>query len=169
MVSNKHWRTGLCAIMSQRPLCFTRRAPSGWSLGDRKGDSLTPACYKLEALREHWPQPNASIIELWQFFPDPDRDPEGTPGSPKCNQSLSRPHPSSALHKMLSKSVSNFFNNPVNADFGLRTPGSGRWSGSSPKLIPVVLAHALPLQEISSKSVHNFSSYPTDRQTNRLK
>jgi len=27
------------------------------------------------------------------------------------------------------------------------------------------LGHALPLQEISSKSVHNFFSYPTDRQT----
>jgi len=25
-----------------------------------------------------------------------------------------------------------FFDNPVNPDFGLRTPGSGRWSGSSP-------------------------------------
>jgi len=30
------------------------------------------------------------------------------------------------------------------------------------------LGHALPLQEISSKSVHNFFSYLTDRQTNRL-
>jgi len=27
---------------------------------------------KLEVLREHRPPPNASIIELWQFFPDPD-------------------------------------------------------------------------------------------------
>ena len=36
---------------------------------------------QLEVLREHRPPPNASIIELWQFFPDPDRDPEWTPGS----------------------------------------------------------------------------------------
>jgi len=31
-----------------------------------------------------------------------------------------------ALHKISSKSVGNFFANPVNADFGLQTPGSGR-------------------------------------------
>ena len=43
-----------------------------------------------------------------------------------------------ALHKISSKSVGNFFDNPVNADFGLRAPGSGRWSGSSPKLNPLV-------------------------------
>jgi len=29
------------------------------------------------------------------------------------------------------------------------------------------MGHALPLQEISSKSVHNFFSYPTDRQTDK--
>jgi len=29
------------------------------------------------------------------------------------------------------------------------------------------LSHALPLQKISSKSVHKFPSNPTDRQTNR--
>ena len=34
-------------------------------------------------------------------------------------------------------------------------------------LITWSLGHALPLQEISSKSVHNFFSYPTDRQTNK--
>jgi len=34
-------------------------------------------------------------------------------------------------------------------------------------LITWSLGHALPLQEISSKSVHNFFSYPTDRQTDR--
>jgi len=37
--------------------------------------------FKLEVLREHRPPLNASIIELWQFFPDPDRDPEWTPVS----------------------------------------------------------------------------------------
>ena len=31
-----------------------------------------------------------------------------------------------ALHKISSKSVGNFFDNPVDADFGLQTPGSGR-------------------------------------------
>ena len=43
-----------------------------------------------------------------------------------------------ALHKISSKSLGNFFDNPVNADFGLRTPGSGQWSGSSPKLNSLV-------------------------------
>ena len=32
----------------------------------------------------------------------------------------------SALHNISSKSVGNFFDNPVNADFGLRTPGAVR-------------------------------------------
>jgi len=36
---------------------------------------------KLEVLREHRHPPNVRIIELWQFFPDPDRDPERTSGS----------------------------------------------------------------------------------------
>jgi len=36
---------------------------------------------ELEVYREHRPPPNASIIELWQFFPDPDHDPERTLGS----------------------------------------------------------------------------------------
>jgi len=73
---------------------------------------------KLEVLREHRPPPNASIIELlndfcrasvlcvltkWQFFPDPDRDPEWCGSSPKCNQLVSSP----ALHKISSKSVGN--------------------------------------------------------------
>jgi len=31
-----------------------------------------------------------------------------------------------ALHKIALKSVGNIFDNPVNADFRLRTPGSGR-------------------------------------------
>jgi len=34
-------------------------------------------------------------------------------------------------------------------------------------LITWSMSHALPLQEISSKSVHDFFSYPTDRQTDR--
>ena len=46
---------------------------------------------------------------------------------------------------------------------GPSEPGVQRTSGerTSP------FTQALPLQEISSKSVHNFFSYPTDRQTNR--
>jgi len=28
----------------------------------------------IEVLREHKPPPNVSLIELWQFFPDPDGD-----------------------------------------------------------------------------------------------
>jgi len=90
---------------------------------------------KLEVLRQHRPPPNASIIELWQFFPDPDRDSERTPGSGSwCGYviSWSLGH-TPALHKISSKSVGNFFDNPVNPDFGLRTPGSGRWSELSPK------------------------------------
>ena len=67
-----------------------------------------------------------------------------------------------ALHKISSKSVGNCFDNAVNADFGLRTPGSRQWSGSSPKLNSLAT-----LQEISSKSVHNFFTYPTDRHTDK--
>jgi len=75
--------------------------------------------------------------------------------------------------QLWSESTVYFFDNPVNPDFGLRTPGSGRWSGSSPKFKWLKfgddwsLGHALPLQDISSKSVHNFFSYPTDRQTDK--
>ena len=63
-------------------------------------------------------------------------------------------------------------------------PGSESWSGfrngipdpdgdpdRHQNLITWSLGHPcpIPLQEISSKSVHNFFSYPTDRQTNRPK
>ena len=65
--------------------------------------------------------------------------------------------------QLWSESTRYFFDNPVNPDFGLRTPGSGRWSGSSPKFKHLV-PWSLLLQEISSKSVHNFFIYPTDRQ-----
>jgi len=66
-----------------------------------------------------------------QFFPDPDRDPERTPGSGSDadrhqNVISWSPGHAPALHKISSKSVGNFFGNPVNPDFGLRTPGSGR-------------------------------------------
>ena len=39
--------------------------------------------------------------------------------------------------------------------------------GKTKNLSPWSLGHALPLRKISSKSVHNFVSYPTDRQTDR--
>jgi len=71
------------------------------------------------------------------------------------------------LHKISSKSVGNFFDNLVNLDFGLRIPGSGRRSGSSPKFNHLVSGPCSTLQEISSKSVHNFFSYPTDRKADK--
>jgi len=53
----------------------------GYSLVAGRKQKRVRKLLKLEVLREHRPPPNASIIELWQFFPDPDRDPERTPGS----------------------------------------------------------------------------------------
>ena len=69
--------------------------------------------------------------------------------------------------QLWSESTRYFFDNPVNPDFGLRTHGSGRWSGSSPKCIPLVPGPCPTPPKMSSKSVHNFFSYPTDRQTDR--
>ena len=53
--------------------------------------------------------------------------------------------------------------NPVNPDFWLRTPGSGRWSGSSPKLNSLVPGPC----PTPPRNLCNFFSYPTDRQTDR--
>ena len=53
----------------------------------------------------------------------------------------------------------------MNLDFGLLDPDGD--PDRHQNLITWSLGHALPLQEISSKSVHNFCSYPTDRQTDR--
>jgi len=93
-----------------------------------------------------------------------------------------------ALHKISSKSIGNFFDrpNPVNQDFGLLDPDVDPdrhlclwnhptcWRCTNKIIIiiyyylsPWSLGHAMPLQEILSKSVHNFVSYPTDRQTDR--
>ena len=83
-----------------------------------------------------------------------------------------------ALHKVSSKSsksigiYSHFFNNSVNSDsqisdFELLDRDSN--PDRHQTLITWSLVHSLPLQEISSKSIHNFFSYPTDRQTNRPK
>jgi len=86
----------------------------------RKADALTitqpshPVIhYNQKHSREHRPPPNASIIELWQFVLDPDRDPEWTPADLDSDAdrhqniiSSSLGH-STALHKISSKSVGN--------------------------------------------------------------
>ena len=51
------------------------------------------------------------------------------------------------------------------SDFGL--PDPKRDPDRHQNCITWSLNHALPLQKISSKSVHKFASNPTDRQTNR--
>ena len=51
------------------------------------------------------------------------------------------------------------------SDFGL--PDPKRDPDRLQNCITWSLSHALPLQKISSKSVHKFASNPTDRQTNR--
>jgi len=51
------------------------------------------------------------------------------------------------------------------SDFGL--PDPKRDPDRHQNCITWSLSHALPLQNISSKSVHKFASNPTDRQTNR--
>jgi len=144
-----------------------------------------PTTKTRDVLREHRPPPNASIIELlndfcrasvlcvltawqssririviWNGLPDPDSRPNADHHQNVISWSLGH---TPAFYKISSKSVGDFFDNPMNSDFGLRTPGSG----SSPKLNSLVPGHALPLQEISSKSVHNCFSYPTDRQTDK--
>ena len=51
------------------------------------------------------------------------------------------------------------------SDFGL--PDPKRDTDCHQYCITWSLSYALPLQKISSKSVHKFASNPTDRQTNR--
>jgi len=51
------------------------------------------------------------------------------------------------------------------SDFGL--PDPKRDPDHHQNCITWSLSHALPLQKISSKSVHKFTSNPTDTQTNR--
>ena len=74
---------------------------------------------KLEVglLREHRPPPNASIIELWQFFPDPDSNADRHQNV--ISWFLGH---APAVHKISSKSVGKFFDNLVNPDFGLVDP-----------------------------------------------
>ena len=52
------------------------------------------------------------------------------------------------------------------SDFGL--PDPKRDLDRHQNCITWSLSHALPLQKISSKSLHKFASNPTDSQTNRL-
>ena len=51
------------------------------------------------------------------------------------------------------------------SDFGL--PDPKRDPDHHQNCITWSLSHALPLQKISSKSVHKFASNPTDRQTDK--
>jgi len=98
--------------------------------------NVTEKLQELEVLREHRPPPNASVIELLNDFlqcklamiriviqnglPDPDSDADRHQNV--ISWSLGH---TPALHKISSKSVGNFFDNPVNPDFGLQTLGSG--------------------------------------------
>jgi len=62
-----------------------------------------------------------------------------------------------------------FFDNPVNPDFGLWTPGSGRWSGSKPKFNPWVPVPCLtpPRNFVKIRSqLFQLSDGQTNRQTN---
>jgi len=54
-----------------------------------------------------------------------------------------------------------------NSDYGLLDPDGD--PDHHQNLITWSQGHAIPLQKISSKSVHNFFSYPTEKQTNRPK
>ena len=51
------------------------------------------------------------------------------------------------------------------SDFGL--PDPKRDPDRHQNCITCSLSHALPLEKISSKSVHKFASNPTDRQTDK--
>jgi len=111
------------------------------------------------------------VLTTWQFFPDPDNGLPDQNSDVDCHQNViswSLGH-TPALHKISSKSVGNFFDNPVNPDFGLWTPGSERWSSrSSPKFNHLVPGHALPLQEFRQNPFTTFSVIRrTDNHTNR--
>jgi len=126
--------------------------------------NITP---KLEVLREHRPLLNASSSQIWTVIrkglPDPDSDADHHQNVTSWSLGLTQ-----ALHK-ISKSIGNFFDNPVNADFGLRTPGSGRWSRSSPKLNSLVPGPrpTPPRNFVKIRSqLFQLSDGQTDKQTN---
>jgi len=67
--------------------------------------------------------------------------------------------------QLWSESTRYFFDNPVNPDFGLRTPRSGRWSGSTPKFNHLV---PTPSRNFRQNPFTTFSVIRrTDKQTNR--
>ena len=74
--------------------------------------------------------------------------------------------------QLWSESTRYFFDNPVNPDFGRRTPGSGRWSGSSQKFNHLVPGPCptRPTNFVKIRSqLFQLSDRQTDRQTNRPK
>ena len=105
--------------------------------------------FKLEVLREHRPPPNANIKTAEWFS--------------QCKL---------AMQLWSESTIRYFFDDPGNPDFGLRTPGSGRWSGSSPEFTPLVRPWALQVPYPSKKFRQNpFTTFSvirrTDRQTDR--
>jgi len=79
----------------------------------------------LEVLREHRPPPNAIFSRIRVVIRNGLPDPVSDADRHQNIVSWSLGH-TQALHVISSKSVGNFFDYPVNPDFGLRTPGSGR-------------------------------------------
>jgi len=150
---------------------FGLRTPGSgrWSGSSAKCNHLVP-----------WPESKRAsvlfVLTTWQFFPRirivirnglPDPESDADRHQNVISWSLGY---TPALHKISSKSVGNFFGNPVNADFGLRTPGSGQWSGSSPKLNPSFLwsCPTPPRNFVKIRSqLFQLSNGQTDRQTDR--
>jgi len=104
---------------------------------------------QLEVLRQRRPPPNASIIKLLNDFL-------------QCKLAM----------QLWSESTRYFFENPVNPDFGLPTPESRRWSGLSPKFIPLVPGPC-PTPPINfvkiCSQLFQLSNGQTDRQTDQSK
>ena len=70
--------------------------------------------------------------------------------------------------QLWSESTRYCFDNPVNSDFGLWTPGSGRWSGSSPKFNHLVPAPC-PAAPRKFVKIRSQLFHLSDGQTNRPK
>jgi len=141
-----------------------------WTPGSRWWSGSSVKCNHLVPGPESKRASVLCVLTTWQFFPDPNRNGFPDPDSDAdrhqnvINWSLGH---TPALHKISSKSVCNFFDNPVNADFGLRTPGSGRWSGLSPKLNPSFLGPCPIPPKIFRQNPFTTSSviWRTDKQT----
>jgi len=131
-----------------------------WSLGQNPRRHLFCVC---------WQRGSSSQIRIVIGNGLPDPDSEANRHQNVISWSLGH---TPALHKISSKSVGNFFDNPVNVDFGLRTPGSERWSGSSPKLNPSFLrpCSTPPRYFVKIRSqLFQLSDGQTDRQTDGTK